>query len=43
MWNDLSDEARKKWIALCHKFNEVGPDDEYKPEQVFQLRLSFSQ
>ena len=34
MWNNLSDEARKKWIALCQKFNEVGPDDEYKPEYV---------
>ena len=32
MWNDLSDDAKKKWIALCQKFNEVGPDDEYKPE-----------
>ncbi|KAI0701579.1 hypothetical protein C8Q76DRAFT_802566 [Earliella scabrosa] len=41
MWENLSDEARKKWIALCHKFNEVGPDDEYKPEIAERRALSW--
>ncbi|KAI0710651.1 hypothetical protein C8Q76DRAFT_798195 [Earliella scabrosa] len=41
LWEELSDEARKKWIALCNKFNEVGPDDEYKSEIAERRALAW--